>query len=272
MKNDMRSERTQYVERVQELLEKIESLEQMNTELIYKDFNFGQLEQELKKFQEMLRTSKSNEQMLQSQIMECKKRENYLEGETKELETKLEAVYIRMRSERKNVNAIETKLQKSNAKWLDFTRDDKISKFVLKDENTAQRFTGLNYSARNHLWDFLGPAKYELPMWKRTCLSGHLKSMCVEDQFLLTLVILRKGWDYCEVATIFDLDQQIVSSTFKTWLQFMYCQFKEMEEVLFTKAKDIDKETIPKCFQKTKEFQNVRCVIDCTEIFIESSR
>ena len=44
---------------------------------------------------------------------------------------------------------IETKLQKSNAKWLDFTRDDKISKFVLKDETMV---TGLIQSFPRNVW------------------------------------------------------------------------------------------------------------------------
>ena len=179
-----------------------------------------------------------------------------------------------MKSDKHNVNSIETKLEKCKTNWLGTKTEDRIRQFVLKDEYTAQKFTGLNYSARNSLWEFLGPAKDELQIWKRKTLSGHLRAMSVEDQFLMTLVILRKGWDYAELANIFDLDQQLVSAVFKTWLQFMYCKFseKENEEFIFTKSSDINKKTIPKCFQKAKEFQNVRAVIDCTEIFIESSR
>ena len=143
----------------------------------------------------------------------------------------------------------------------------------MKDEITAQKFTGLNFYARKALWDFLGPAKYELIMWNRDgdTKSGTMKSMSVEDQFLLTLLILRRDWDYSQVAMVFDLTEDYVSSTFKTWLQFMYLMFKENEAFFFTETKDIDKSLLPKCFQNN-EFRKVRCVIDCTEIFIQSSR
>ena len=198
--------------------------------------------------------------------------ENQLHGEINELESELESILAKMKSDKHNVNSIETKLEKCKTNWLGTKTEDRIRQFVLKDEYTAQKFTGLNYSARNSLWEYLGPAKEELQIWKRKTLSRDLRAMSVEDQFLMTLVILRKGWDYAELANIFDLDQQLVSAVFKTWLQFMYCIFAEDEEFFFTKSSDIDKKTIPECFQKTKEFQNVRAVIDCTEIFIESSR
>ena len=72
MKQDMRSERMQYVDHVQTLELKIKDLEEMNLELVYKDFSSGQLEQELKKFQDMLKTSKSNETKLQNQLLDLK--------------------------------------------------------------------------------------------------------------------------------------------------------------------------------------------------------
>ena len=68
----MRSERMQYVDHVQTLELKIKDLEEMNLELVYKDFSSGQLEQELKKFQDMLKTSKSNETKLQNQLLDLK--------------------------------------------------------------------------------------------------------------------------------------------------------------------------------------------------------
>ena len=62
----------QYVEHVQNLEKKIKELQDMNSELIYKDFSVSQLEQELKKFQDMLKTSKNNETKLQQQLMDLK--------------------------------------------------------------------------------------------------------------------------------------------------------------------------------------------------------
>ena len=170
------------------------------------------------------------------------------------------------------VKSLETRLAKKKCKWMDEPTSGRISDFILKgEEGHAQKWTGLCYSARLSLWNFLGDAKDHLEMWGRDCKSGTMRSMSVQDQFLMTLLILRKDWDYQEVADVFDLDRHIVSSVFKTWLQFFYVKFKENEAFFFTKKKDIDKSSLPKCFQ-TKEFREVRVIIDCTEIFTESSR
>ena len=169
------------------------------------------------------------------------------------------------------VKSLETKLVKKKCKWMDIPTKGRISDFILKgDLEHAQKWTGLCKAARLSLWNFLGDAKDELEMWGRDCKSGTMRSMSVQDQFLMTLLILRKDWDYSEVAAVFDLDPHIVSSTFKTWLQFFYVTFKEDESFFFTE--NINKATLPKCFQRPKEFKDVRVVIDCTEIFTESSR
>ena len=187
----------------------------------------------------------------------------------KSLKSELESLAAEQENGKKNLKTLEQKLTGKRTKWIPGSTKHRITNFILKgDEETAKKWTGLSFTGRKSLWDFLGPAKYELRMWKRDgdVISGKMKSMSVLDQFLMTLLILRKDWLYKEVATVFDLDEQIVSTTFKTWLQFMYLKFKE-----FTPKEDIDKSELPKCFQ-TKEFRNVRVVIDCTEIFIESSK
>ena len=171
------------------------------------------------------------------------------------------------------VKSLETKLVKKKCKWMDVPTAGRISGFILKgDLEHAQKWTGLCKTARLGLWNFLGDAKDELEMWGRDCKSGTMRCMSVQDQFLMTLLILRKDWDYSEVAAVFDLDPQIVSSTFKTWLQFFYVTFKENESFFFTEKKAINKAYLPKCFQTPKEFRDVRVIIDCTEIFTESSR
>ena len=170
------------------------------------------------------------------------------------------------------VKSLETKLVKKKCKWMDIETKGRISNFILKgDENHAQKWTGLCHSGRLAFWNFLGEAKDHLQIWGRECKSGTMRALSVEDQFLMTLMILRKDWDYTEVAAIFDLDYHMVSAVFKTWLQFMYVKLKDREEFFFTKKSEMDKSTLPKCFQ-TKEFRETRVVIDCTEIFVESSR
>ena len=206
-------------------------------------------------------------------ILFCFSGQVNLSSEVKSLKAELIALADKQEDGKNNLKSLEQKLTVKRTKWIPGSTKYRITNFILKgDEETAKKWTGLSYTARNSLWNFL-EGKEELTMWGRDgVLSGNMKSMTVLDQFLLTLLILRKDWNFKDVATVFDLHEQIVSSTFKTWLQFMYITFKENEAFFFTEKKDIDKSKLPSCFQQPKEFREVRVVIDCTEIFIQSSK
>ena len=186
----------------------------------------------------------------------------------------METLANKQEDDKNSLKSLEQRLTAKRTKWIPGSTKHRITNFILKgDVETALKWTGLSYTGRYNLWNFLGPAKDELKMWGRDeVYSGDMKSMTVLDQFLMTLLILRKDWNYKDVATVFDLDEQIVSSTFKTWVQFMYFKFKENQDFFFTKKEDIDKSKLPKCFQNPKEFKEVNCIIDCTEIFIQSSK
>ena len=71
-----------------------------------------------------------------------------------------------------------------------------------------------------------GEAKYTLQIIgrKQGTISRNLDSMSVESQFLLTLMILRREYDYLEVAYLFDYSSRTMSAIFTTWLQSIYCK------------------------------------------------
>ena len=87
---------------------------------------------------------------------------------------------------------------------------------------------------RETLWLFLDDDKWNLTMIDGGK-SGNL-AISVECQFLLTLAILRRDFDYTEAAHIFgiatkenaqsDQSYKRVSSIFKTWLFFIYRKFR----------------------------------------------
>ena len=266
---ELMNERKNYVEAKDELLSKITELENMNSELICKDFDDAQLELKVAEITKLLEQSRENESLLRVQLVGKTILEEHLSSEVTVLKTKLEDIAATLDSKEKSLRQLETNLVKKENRWLAGDSRGRITKFIKNVD--GQKWTGLTTLARKGLYDFLGPAKEELQMWKRDCKSGDMKSMTVDDQFLLCLIILRKDWSYQDVASVFGIDEKIVSSTFITWLQFIYQKYKDEESFFFTKKKDIKKDSLPECFQN-KELRETRYVIDCTEFKTQSSR
>lgn len=143
--------------------------------------------------------------------------------------------------------------------------------FVSGSDQKGKFFTGLCTEERNMLWEFLGPAKYCLTMWGNftNANSSEIKSATVEDQFVITLVTLRRDYDFQETSYQFQIDRNLVSVIFHTWLQFMYQKFYDIRIELFVEREDLP-QPLPKCFRNAL-LRNCRVVIDCTELFIEGS-
>ncbi len=145
-----------------------------------------------------------------------------------------------------------------------------IRNFVLATPRRALVLTGLKTFERNALWEFLGEAKHQLQILgrKQVLTSSNLRALSVECQFLLCLMILRKNYTFEEMAVTYNLGRKLVSQVFRTWLQFLYLKFKDVEAAMFTKREDLPRP--PRHFSN-KMLRQVRVVIDCTEIFLQSS-
>ena len=145
-----------------------------------------------------------------------------------------------------------------------------IRDFVLENPKKAKFYSGLTQWSHESLWNFLGPAKFELSILYSKHVSGKLKTMCVQSQFLLCLMILRRGYYYADIGFTFKLSKNTVAKIFKTWLIFLYVKFKDLQDTLFTRRCDLMK-PLPDCFQNVL-MKNVRVVVDCTEIQLQSVR
>jgi len=124
------------------------------------------------------------------------------------------------------------------------------TEFYSKTEKKICFFTGLKKNIRNVIWDFLGEAKYSLTMfdYKKKVLSGKMKSISVEDQFFLFLVVFRRNITYQEAGWMFAVSTQVATRVFKTWLSFLYFKFKDMKDDMFIKREDLPK-PLPKPFR-----------------------
>ena len=130
-----------------------------------------------------------------------------------------------------------------------------ICDWIEKNEKSAKFYTGLYKYQRTSLWNFLGKAKSELDIIGIGKKSGELKKLSIRCQFLMTLLILRRDRCFQDVALQFDIEHETISNVFKTWLQFMFWKFRDIQDQQFTKRKDLPR--LPAVF-KNKLLKDTR--------------
>ncbi len=147
-----------------------------------------------------------------------------------------------------------------------------ISDFLLETEARVVFYTGLKLHERQCLWDFLGPAKSELEIigFKPKKTSGELRSLSVQCQFLLCLMILRRNKSFKEIHVAYRISgDTLVGKVFRTWIQFLYFKFRDIKDIMFIPKKDLPK-PLPRHFNN-KLLRDVRVIIDGTELKAQSS-
>jgi len=100
-------------------------------------------------------------------------------------------------------------------------------------------------------------------MFSQVTRPGPARVLSLWEEYLVTLLCLRRGLDVMQLADMFSVSASTVSRTFLSWLNLCY------HELAFlirwpTKAQAAKKR--PSCF---RYFPATRCVIDCTEFYIQ---
>ena len=103
------------------------------------------------------------------------------------------------------------------------------------------------------LFQILGPAASNL-----TYKCTHLEPI---DQLFLTLMKLRQAKDDFELGLLFKISETTVASVIKTWINFMYYQFKEIN---IWPSHSTVQQHMPEGFARM--FGNTRVILDATEI------
>lgn len=105
------------------------------------------------------------------------------------------------------------------------------------------------------------------PGSRKETLTSERKTSPKEALFI-TLVRLRRGYCYLAMSHFFQISETRVSKICNTWIQVLYMTFQELRNAMFPERAHF-RNFMPPCF---RGFKNVRCVIDCTELFAETAR
>ena len=104
--------------------------------------------------------------------------------------------------------------------------------------------------------------------YEKETLSGNLTSLSVENQFFLFLAIFKRGKTFQEASYLFGVSVNTTSRVFRTWLQYHYCKFKDLQPYMIPRIEDWPSR--PAVFQNSF-LKDVTFVVDCSEIHIQSS-
>jgi hypothetical protein len=97
--------------------------------------------------------------------------------------------------------------------------------------------------------------------------TGPKRKLTTEDELLMTLMKLRQGFVNEHIALLFGVSDTLVSQVFNTWVKFLS---SELAPLIYWPPKEALRENFPKSLPKN--YRNLRCTIDCTEILIERPR
>lgn len=92
---------------------------------------------------------------------------------------------------------------------------------------------------------------------------GPSRKLSVKEEFLLTLIRLRRGFDVEVLSDLFGVHSSNISRIFTTWINFL---FLELSFLISWPSKEQVTASLPKQF---KHFPKTRVIIDCTEFFIQ---
>lgn len=94
--------------------------------------------------------------------------------------------------------------------------------------------------------------------------TGRKRKLRPIDEFFMVMMRLRLGLLVKDLEYRFKISSGTVSKIFNSWIAFLY---KHLQSLIFMPSLAVMQNHVPKCFQS---FRDVRIVLDCTEIFIQT--
>lgn len=149
-------------------------------------------------------------------------------------------------------------------------RQDFIDEVIASDENCF-RYTGVpNVTLLHDLFKWVSPTAGKMKLWagKYKYTPGRhggrrRKILTLFEEYIMTLVRIRRGYDTAHLGYLFGICQSHVSRLFITWINLLYHCFLPL---LRWPSKDLVKGNLPVTFRR---YPNTRVIIDATEFHIE---
>ncbi|CAC5421813.1 unnamed protein product [Mytilus coruscus] len=154
---------------------------------------------------------------------------------------------------------------------------------IVKDDSKTRLYTGLpNADVFDRLNKHLLPRAKRLSYWsgskkivstkanrvfKKSKKFGPKRKLSVKDEIVMTLMKCKVGMNSELLGDFCGVQLSVVSQVLNTWLKFLAYELKPL---IHWPDKEITKETLPHVY--TSIAQNLRCIIDCTETYIERPR
>jgi hypothetical protein len=134
---------------------------------------------------------------------------------------------------------------------------------LMDNDSMLHYYTGLsNYQNFVYVLSTLGTAANHLTYYKDTVVI-----MSIENQFLLTLMKLRRCTSNAELSFLFNVSLNVVSAVFVTWINFMSRQWRRIN---IWPERHVNRFFMPEAF--VKSFPSTRVIIDGVEIPIKNRK
>ena len=184
-----------------------------------------------------------------------------------------------LRELRELANNVKARLEKAEAKF----EESKSKGLIYRDLNDSsiKLLTGIpNKKAFDAVYDTVKSNVKRMSYWSGPKKSkqkkrkfktspkkfGPQRKLTQKDEMLVTLMKLRLGSTNYDLGQRFGVSTALVSNVFTTWIKALA---SELSCLVYNPSIDVVKKTLPKKFRKPG-YSNVRHIIDCTEIFIET--
>ena len=165
--------------------------------------------------------------------------------------------------------------------------NDDCEKYLSSDKQVCF-YTGLRSIEHfNLLYNYVKEKVQKMPYWQGTKKSkvvvnrirskykllvspkkrGTKRKLKIKTELLMVLMRLRLGLLGHDLADRFNVSEATVSSVFTTWIKVLA---QVLKVLVYWPDKISVKANLPKCFEEL--YPNARCIIDCTEFFIDRPR
>lgn len=184
-----------------------------------------------------------------------------LEAKVKELEIKLaskidEKSKVHVQNEPKKFQLCT--VMKSDAKIKFYTGFPNITSFNVIYQSI------LPHLHKVHYWK--GPKRLCNPLKQKNKFSRNLRTLSPKEEMIMCLMKLRLGLLNEDIADRFGVSATHVSNVLTTWLKLLG---SVLGTLVFNPPKEVVRANLPPSF-KNNIYKDVRHIIDCTEIFIET--